>query len=282
MGLLILTDSSCDMDLGEQKTLGITILPIRVYFGEEVYTEGENLTKPRFYSMLAAAEVLPKTAQISPAEFEDAFRPLVEAGDEILLLPISRELSGTYQSALLAKEAFPGASIHVVDTLTTTFGLSLLIRQAVALRDKGLTGEEVARELTALVPRLRLFAVVDDLKYLKMGGRLSSAGAVVGSLLHIKPLISIVDGKVVSISKARGLKSAFQQIADLVAAEGVDTAYPAAYGHSNDPAIMEELRAVIDGSDNSPGFGQAYTVDIGPVVGTHIGPGCTGVAFVKK
>ncbi len=278
MALRILTDSSCDLELGEQEALRITILPIRVYFGEEVYTEGENLTKPAFYSMLAAADTLPKTAQITPAEFEDAFRPLVEAGDEILLLPISRELSGTYQSALLAKEAFPGASIHVVDTLTTTFGLSLLIRQAVALRDQGMTGEEAARELTALVPRLRLFAVVDDLKYLKMGGRLSSAGAVVGSLLNIKPLISIAGGKVVSIAKARGLKAAFRQIADLVAAEGVDAAYPAAYGHSNDPAIMEELRAVID----EAGFGPVFTVDIGPVVGTHIGPGCTGFAFVKK
>ena len=279
MALRIFTDSSSDIDVNRQKELDITILPLRVFFGDTCYVEGENLTKEEFYTMLAQADELPKTAQFTPMEFEELFRPLVEAGDEILVLPISKELSGTHQAALLAKEAFPDAPIYVVDTQNVTFGLGLLVYEALNLRDRGLHAADIYDAITALVPRVRLYAVIDDLKYLKMGGRLSSAGAMVGTLLGIKPIVSIEGGKVVSVAKARGQKAGFQTIRELVEADGIDFDYRVAYGHSNARPLMDELMKVMQGCADTDHllFG-----DIGPVVGTHAGPGCAGIAFIKK
>lgn len=279
MALRILTDSACDMDLAQQEALDLNILPIKVFFGEKVYVEGENLSKEQFYSMLAAATELPKTAQITPLDFEETLRPWVEAGDEVVILPLSRELSGTYQSALLAKDVFPQAPIYVVDTLNVTFGQALLVQAALQMREQGMNGADIFQAITALVPRIRLYAVIDDLKYLRLGGRLSSAGAVVGSLLGIKPLISIEAGKVVSIAKARGQKAGYQMILERVQKDGVDQAYPVYFGHSNAPGMMAELAEVIRSSSALP---PAYESAIGPVVGTHAGPGCTGIAFVAK
>lgn len=130
MALRILTDSACDIDLSLQDSLDLKILPLKVFFGEKSFVEGENLSKDAFYRMLAVSPELPKTAQINPTDFEEVLRPWVEAGDEVLILPLSRELSGTYQSALLAREAFPDAPIYVVDTLAVTFGQALLVRAA--------------------------------------------------------------------------------------------------------------------------------------------------------
>lgn len=279
MALRIFTDSSCDIDLSRQEELDLTILPLRVIFGDTCYVEGENLTRDQFYAMLEQAEELPKTAQYTPMEFEDLFRPLVEAGDEILVLPISKEMSGTYQAALLAREAFPDAPIYVVDTLNVTFALGLLVMEALALRDQGLDAAGIYDAVTALVPRVRLYAVIGDLKYLKMGGRLSSAGAVVGTLLGIKPLIAIEDGKVISIAKARGQKAGFQMIRERVEADGIDFSHIVAYGHSNARPMLEELMETMKGCADTE---RLFIGDIGPVVGTHAGPGCAGIAFIKK
>lgn len=279
MALRIITDSSCDIDLSRQEELDVTILPLRVMFGDDCYVEGVNLTKEEFYTMLSQTEELPKTAQITPAEFEDTFRPLVEAGDEILVLPISKELSGTHQAALIAKEAFPGAPIYVVDTQNVTFGLGLLVLEALDMRNKGMHAAEIYDAITALVPRVRLYAVIGDLKYLKLGGRLSSAGAVMGTLLGIKPLIAIEGGKVISIAKARGQKAGFQMIRERVEADGIDFSHYVTYGNSNARPMMEELMAVMNDCVHTD---RLMTGDIGPVVGTHAGPGCAGIAFIKK
>ena len=279
MALRILTDSACDIDLSLQDSLDLKILPLKVFFGEKSFVEGENLTKDAFYRMLAVSPELPKTAQINPTDFEEVLRPWVEAGDEVLILPLSRELSGTYQSALLAREAFPDAPIYVVDTLAVTFGQALLVRAALEMRDRGLRAEDIFKAVTALVPRVRLYAVIDDLKYLRLGGRLSSAGAVMGTLLGIKPLVHIEEGKVVSLAKARGHKAGSQMILERVREEGVDQDYPVYFGHSNAPAMMEELAELIRSACALP---QTYESAIGPVVGTHAGPGCTGIAFIAK
>ncbi len=279
MALHILTDSACDIDLSQQEKLHFTILPLKVFFGDTCYIEGENLTKEQFYTMLAASSELPKTAQINPLDFEEVIRPWVEAGDEILILPLSKELSGTYQSAILAKESFPDAAIYVVDTLNVTFGQALLVQAALDMREQGMKAKEIFEAITALVPRVRLYAVIDDLKYLRLGGRLSSASAVVGTLLGIKPLIALQDGKVVSIAKARGQKAGYQMIVEKVREDGIDGDYPVYFGHSNAPEMMKELAELMNSSVSLP---DVYESDIGPVVGTHAGPGCTGIAFIAK
>ena len=279
MAVRILTDSSSDLPFSMQEQWGIDILPLRVLFGDKEYVDGRDLSREEFYTLLSEATELPKTAQITPHEFERAIGRYVEAGDEVVVLGISSELSGTYASALLAREQFPEAPVYVVDSRNVTFALALLVEIAVGLRDRGLGAEEIARTIESLRERVRLYAVIDDLKYLRMGGRLSAAGAVVGSLLGIKPIVTLADGRVESIDKVRGMKAGYQCVLERTEKDGIDTAYPVYFGHSNVPDAMRELQAaaaVRFELDSPRGCG------IGPIVGTHAGPGCVGIAFVAK
>ncbi len=278
MAVRIVTDSSSDLPFSCQEDWDITILPLRVNFGEEEFVDGE-LTAGQFYEKLAQAEELPKTTQIAPVEFEDVLRPYVEAGDEVLLLPLSRELSGTFASARIAREQFPDAEIYVADTLQVTFALALLVEAAVRLRDEGLSAREIAARLEELSGRIRLYAVIDDLKYLRMGGRLSAAGAVMGSLLGIKPIVTLQEGKVCSLNKARGMNAGCQMLLERMEKDGLDETYPVYFGNSNVHEAMEELRRM---AETRFPVKDAKACDIGPIVGTHAGPGCVGLAFVAK
>ncbi len=278
MALRIITDSSCDLPFSIQKDWNIDILSFHVLFGDNEYIDGQNLNRQQFYRLMSEAPTLPKTAQISPYEFKEVFNPYVQAGDEILVLPISKERSGTYNGALLAKASYTDASIHVVDTLNVTFALALLVEVAVKLRDEGLDAKSIVEKIDELKKRIRLYAVIDDLKYLKMGGRLSSAGAAVGTLLNIKPIISVVGGKVVGIDKARGQKAGYQSIINYAKKDGIDNSYPVYFGHSNFPDAMDKLK-ILAGEQLK--MNETRSADIGPVVGTHAGPGAVGLAFIS-
>jgi DegV family protein with EDD domain len=279
MAVRIITDSSCDHPFSIQDEWDIQILPFKLVFGEDEYVAGKDISTQQFYEKMSTTTVLPKTVQITPIEFEDVFRPYVEAGDEIVLLPISKEMSGTYNSALIAKEQFPGAPIYVVNTLNVTFALGLIVDIAVRLRNQGHDAKSIAEHIDRIKDRIRLYAVIGDLKYLKLGGRLSSAGAMVGTLLGIKPIICIRDGKVIGIDKARGLKAGYQTVLSYAQKDGIDTDYPVYFGHSNFPDGMADLQALYREKFNS---GETRSLDIGPIVGTHAGPGCTGIAFIAK
>lgn len=279
MAVRIITDSSCDHLFSKRDEWGIDILPLRVYFGEDEYIDGYNLTTEKFYQLLSEATELPRTSQITPLEFEDVMRPYIEAGDEIVVLTISKEMSGTHNSALITREQFPGAPIYIVNTLTVTFALALLVDLAVRMRDQGMDAKSIAEELDRLKDKTRLYAVIGDLKYLRMGGRLSSTGAVVGTLLGIKPIITIRDGKVINIDKARGMKAGYQSVLSYTENDGIDNRYPVYFGHTNIPEALKELEtAAKDRLD----FDEACFCNIGPIVGTHAGPGATGIAFIAK
>ena len=279
MAVRIITDSSCDHPFWVQEKWDIKMMSFKVIFGDKEYVEGKTLTNQQFYELMHAATEIPKTVQILPVEFEEVFRPYAEAGDEMVVLPISKHMSGTYNSALMAKEWFPDAKIYVVDTLNTSFGLGLLIDMAVRFRDQGMGAKEIAERIDSIKEKVRLYAVIGDLKYLKMGGRLSSAGAAVGALLGIKPIVCIRDGKVIGIDKARGMKAGYQTVLSYAEKDGIDTDYPVYFGHSDFPDGMAELRAMYN---ERFGVGEIHTSEIGPIVGTHAGPGCAGIAFVAK
>jgi len=278
MAIRIITDSSCDIPHSIQSELGIDIIPMIVTFGQEEYLDGRDMDATRFYELLRQTEELPKTTQLTPHQFEEIIRPYVEAGDSVILMPISSELSGTYTNACIAAKSFSKSDVAVIDTLAVTFSLGLLIRIAVKLRDDGVLFEELVNKINDIKSRIRLFAVVADLKYLRMGGRLSSAGAVVGSILGIKPIITIKDGKVHNIDKVRGMRAGYQSVIDHAKKHGIDSEYPIAFGHSDLPEAMTELMAAASDLE----YKDFYTSNIGPIVGTHAGPGATGVAFVAK
>ena len=275
----IVTDSTSDLSPARREALGVDVIPLSVHFGEEVFRDGVDITNAEFYDRLSKAETLPTTSQINPEVFADLFQKYLDQGDEIVGIFISGAMSGTCQSALIARDMVDGEDrIHVVDSRTVTFALGLLVEVAASLRDQGLSAGELAARLEELAGRLRLLAVVDTLKYLKMGGRISTASAVVGALLNISPIITIENGLVEGIGKARGRKAAFQWIAKRMEKEAPDLSLPVAFGHSNAPEAMAECQAFFA---DMIGAATVYASDIGSVVGTHAGPGATGIVYFR-
>ena len=212
----IVTDSSCDLSPKRCAELGVDMLPITVNFGEESYRANIDISNEEFYEKLAAAEELPHTAQITPAQFQEIFMPYKESGDDVVCLFISSKMSGTLQSARVAANILGAENILLPDTLHVTFALGLLVEEAVKMRDAGLSGPQIVEKIQELIPRIRLFAMIEDLKYLKMGGRLSATSALVASILGICPIITLKDGLVEVVGKARGKKAAFAAIRKFV------------------------------------------------------------------
>lgn len=275
----IITDSTSDISQQRGAQLGIDILPLTVNFGSESYKDGVDISIEAFYAKLAQAETLPFTSQINPNEFEEIFSRYLNAGEEMVYLGISSELSGTMQSAYLARNTLDSPDIHILDTKTTTFSLALLVEEAVKLRDAGHSAQEIASRIDALSRRTSLIACVDTLKYLKMGGRLSAASAAVGEILSIRPLISLVQGKVEAVGKARGRKAAFKSMLKLVEKEGVDEDYPVSFGHSNSPEILQEC---LDFFAPYVDTKNALICNIGCTIGTHAGPGAVGIGYIRR
>ena len=275
----IVTDSSCDLSLERCAELGVDMLPITVSFGEESYRANLDLTTEDFYQKLAAADELPHTAQITPAQFQEYFKPFVDSGDEVVCLFISSKMSGTLQSATVAKDILGATNIYLPDTLNVTFALGLLVEEAVKMRDRGLTAPQIVEEIQGLVPRVRLWAFIDDLKYLKMGGRLSASSALVASILGICPIITLKDGLVEVVGKARGKKAAFAAIRKFVEKEPISGDYCVTVGHANVP---ENCKAFEEYMGDLLKKREVHTQAIGSIVGTHTGPGAVGLAYIKK
>lgn len=275
----IITDSTCDIMKEEQEKMGITVLSLIVNFGEEMYKDGVEMTRQEFYDKLEKAQTLPTTSQINPAEFEEVFQKAIDNGDEVVCILVSSELSGTYQSAVIAANIVDPDKIHLVDSCSATIGLSILLKEAVRLRDAGYSAKEIANTIQSLSKRVRLFAVIDTLKYLKMGGRLSATSAMIGSILGIHPIIEVKDGKVTAIDKSRSTKSGLQKLQECLEREPADFSYGFAYGHSNSEERLEKcmdyLKPYVQTDD-------IIIRNIGSVVGTHAGPGVVGIAYIIK
>jgi DegV family protein with EDD domain len=275
----IITDSTSDITQEDAAALGITVVPLTVHFGEDVFKDGVDLTVHDFYEKLAVAEALPTTSQVPPGEFTPLFQRFIDAGDDVVGIFISSEMSGTYQSAEVARALIDKDNIFVIDSRTATFELALLVRLAVRFRDKGMSAAEINRLIRELIRRVRLYAVVDTLKYLKMSGRISTTTAFVGGLLGINPIIAITDGRVESVGKARGVKAGLKMVRDLVQANPPDPDYLFMFGNSNVP---EAQREAVQYFTNEFGITDYAEADIGITVGTHVGPGAVGVAYIAK
>ena len=276
----IITDSTCDIPRERWAELGITVIPLTINFNGRIYKDGYDLGHREFYEKLEKTHKLPTTSQVNPGEFEVAFENELGEGDEIIGIFLSSELSGTFQSAHIAANAVCPERIFVVDSRVASFGLALLVLEAVKMRDSGkYTAAEMAKTLQKLALRIRLVGVVDTLKYLKMGGRLSSGAAAVGSALGITPLLQVYDGSVSVIGKVRGEKGGLKALQNYMTKHVPDFRYPIAYGHSN---AQERLERTVKYLKTYTGNTPIYTSWIGSVIGTHTGPGVIAVAYVEK
>ena len=275
MGIRIIVDSTAD--LTAQVRERVVVVPLTIHFGEEEYVDGVNITAREFYEKLAVCKTLPSTSQASPYAFSAAFGQAVADGDEVVAIVVSSKLSGTYQSALIAAEDYPG-KIHVVDSRNIAIGAAILTEYALCLADRGHSAGEIAAILTNARDRVRLMAVVDTLEYLQRGGRLSKTAAIAGGLLSVKPVIGLIDGEIKVLAKGRGNKQANSLMNQEIAKAVIDEGMPAMLGYTGtEDSLLHKYREECSlwGADIPESI-------VCGVVGTHAGPGAVAVAFFAK
>ena len=276
----IIVDSTAD--LRPETAARVDVVPLSVFFGDQAYVSGVTITPRQFYEMLVESDVLPTTSQPAPYLFEEAYEKAVSEGYEVICLTCSGKLSGTHQSANIAAAAFAD-KVHVLDSGTIAIGLGVLVEYALELVDRGLTAEEILRELMQKRERIRILALVDTLEYLKKGGRISSAVALAGGLLNIKPVISVNGGEIRLLGKARGSRQGNNLLVQEIGkAGGVDFTGPVMLGYTGlSDALLQKY--IQDSAALWEGHLENLPVSIvSSVVGTHVGPGAVAVAFFAE
>lgn len=273
----IVVDSTADLlpELRRQ----VDVVPLTVHFGQQEYVDGVTIQAEEFYRKLADCKELPTTSQATPFDFDKVFEPIIAEGDTVVAIVVSSRLSGTYQSARIAAEDYPG-KVFVVDTLQVAISSSVLVAYALDLVQKGMGAAEIAEELTAVREKVHLMAVVDTLEYLQKGGRVSKTVAIAGGLLNVKPIIGLTEGEIKMLGKARGNKQANALMNKEIARLGVDFSKPILLGYTGtDDALLRKYME--ESSDLWEGRVLPATI-VSAVIGTHAGPGAVAVAFFSK
>lgn len=279
MCVRIIVDSSTDVS--EEYREKIQFVPLTVRFGDKEYLDGVELSKHQFYEMLVESDALPTTSQATPAAFAEYLESVASAGDSAVVITLSSKLSGTYQSAVLAAEDYP--NIYVVDSQSVAIGTGVLAQYAVELAQQGMGAEEIAQVLTQQREKVCVVALLDTLEYLKKGGRISKTVAFAGGVLNIKPVVTIQDGAVALIGKARGSRNGNNLLVEKIReAGGVDFGRPVLLGYTGLSSTLlekyvEDSKALwADHVDKLDGC------LLCSVIGTHAGPGAVAVAFFRK
>lgn len=278
MAVRIITDST--VDIPDKYSSLFTVVPLTVSFGETDYIDGVTISKQEFYRKLTSSPELPKTSQATPDAFIKVFREITEQGDEAVVITVTSRLSGTYQSACLAAEDFP--NIRVVDSLNVSIGSGILAEYALRCASRGMGLDELARHLSDKRDEIGLVAMVDTLEYLKKGGRISGAAAFAGGVLGIKPVVTVRDGLLTVLGKARGSKKANNLLAEQIRKDGVDFSLPLLLGYTglSDDMLQQYIE---DSQSLWKGHVEGLDcVQLSSVIGTHAGPGAVAVAYFKS
>ncbi len=279
MSVQIIVDSS--VDVAERFRERLHIVPLIIHFGEEELIDGVTINKEQFYRRLVESEQLPFTSQASPVAFQKVYEEVTQAGDSAVVITLASKLSGTYQSACIAAGDFD--NIYVVDSQTAAIGAGVLTEYALARAEAGADARELASELEQKREDVCLVALLDTLEYLKRGGRISKTAALAGGLLNIKPMITVRDGEVVLIGKARGSKQGNSLLVEKIrACGGIDFDLPILLGYSG--LSGESLETYVEYSHDlwERGTEILDKTCISGVIGTHTGPGVVAAAFFRK
>lgn len=275
----IITDSLCDMTMDYAKELNIDIMPLTVRFGETDYKCGVELSNEDFYDKLENSGVAPSTAAVNPFDFEEIFIKYIDAGDEVVAILFSKYMSATFQSATIAADNIQSEHLRLIDCENGAMGQALLIETAVTMRDNGLSADEIADNIRALLPKTMTYIVVDTLEYLKRGGRISKSAALIGGLMKLHPVLQVVADGAKPIDKVKGKKSCNAWLINKLKEQPADTDYKLVIGHSNAPDRAEAFKEqLIEAGITN----EIFITCIGPVVGTHIGPNCLGIGYIEK
>jgi DegV family protein with EDD domain len=277
MAVRVVTDSACDLPPEVCEQLGIEVVPLTIRFGDREYVDRKELTTEAFWQQLEKASVLPETAAPSVGAFEEAFRALhADGADGIVCVNLSAQLSATMQSAQVAAKALDGlCAIEVIDSETASMGIGNLVLHAARRAADGADVETIASEVADRRRRQRLFATLDTLEYLKKGGRIGGARALLGSMLSIKPIISVVDGAVEEAGKVRTRSKALQFIVDKIPEGNVESICVLHSAAADLDAFLDKVQPKVPGAEMIVGR-------IGPVVGVHVGPGAIGLTWIER
>lgn len=279
MAVKFIIDAGCDLTAQQAAELDVILIPMTICFDNKEYRSGIDLSHEDFYKMLTEEKELPTTSQPTPYEFEAVYQKIKDNGDEAVVLCVSSALSGTYQSASIARDGYEDC-IYVVDTRAVSLAQKILLDYAISLKKHGISAKEIVQELECKKSDVCAYGAVETLDYLIKGGRLSKTAGAVGSVLGIRPVLYLCDGALSVAGKARGAKGAITMTHNLVAEVGVDFTMPFAIGYTgNDPQViipyLDAPNSVWNGHD-VPVF------NVGSTVGTHTGPGLFITAFFKK
>ena len=277
MSIRIIIDSTTDIP--ERVLHQVEVVPLTVSFGDEEYLDGIDLSRGDFYRKLEAGQILPKTSQPSPEAFAEVFQRIHEAGDEGVFISVASALSGTCQSAAIAAADYP--EISVVDSQNVAVGTGILAEYALLLISRGITREELTQKLEKKREDICLIAMLDTLEYLKRGGRISKTAALAGGILNIKPVITVKEGEILILGKARGAKKANNLLVELAEKNGVDYSLQILLGYAgtSDELLqnyIHDSRKLWEGHVENLEYAQICSV-----VGTHTGPGAVAAAFFR-
>ena len=283
MKLYIAADSSCDITQEEAKEMGITVIPNEIHFGETIYHTGADLTNEQFYEKLVNGDVLPKTSMINPAQYSQVMKEGLASADYVIVIPLSRMLSGSYNSALIAKDTFSldeQKRIRVLDCLTVIAGQRIMIDEILKNKDD-MEIDTLCDYILTLSKRIRIYATVGTLDYLFKGGRVSRIQYNLGRLINIKPVIKVIGGEVKVSAKAHGTKNALKTQIEKLEKHEIDYNYPIYLMYGIDTELLDSLLKECENNEHIK-LENLKKVQIGPTIGTHVGPLAAAVIYIRK
>jgi DegV family protein with EDD domain len=275
----IVTDSASDLPPEVAKRSGITVVPLVVSFGAESFRPGVNLTTDEFWERMTAPDApFPTTAAAAPGDFLAAFQAAFDGGaDSVVCITVSGDLSGTLKAAQVAASQLPDRDVHVVDSRTASMGHGMLAQIAAELASAGVSGAEIARVVEHRKADVALYVALDTLEYLKRGGRISGARAAIGTMLNVKPIITVVNGIVENADRVRSRPRARERVLELLTAKPLERA---SLLHTTNADVEEFRERFLERSKLDPSKVQVMLV--GPSVGPHLGPGCVGATIILR
>lgn len=276
----IIADSACDLDLKYLKELGVHMIPLSVHFGNEIYYDRETIEPGAFYKKLTEYEELPKTSQVTPAIFVEEYKKYIADGYHIIAICFSSGLSGTYQSACIAKEMLRTEKVTVIDSKAASVGFGLIVRTAALMVKDGKSKEEIIERIEFMRDRMEHIFAVGSLEMLKRGGRISTAQAVMGKLLNVKPILQIQNGYIIPYDKVRGEKGVIKRIIETMKERGHEIeSQVIGLNFAGDTKLCIQLK---DEIRNEFGIKEFVVSEIGAAIGSHAGPGTVSVFFLRK
>jgi DegV family protein with EDD domain len=273
----IVTDSTCEAPKEVMNHPAVHVVPLSVVFGQTALSDELDITREEFWKRLPTADPPPSTSQANPGDFEDLFRRYSEGGHEVISILLSSKLSGTYSSAIVAKESLPGRPIDIVDSLSISVGLGIMVAKALEMVEAGKTRQQIVDHMMQMRDNVHILFALDTLEYIQRGGRIGKATVLVGTLLRFKPLLEIKDGEVTAAGRVRtrrkALETMIELLSQLVPQRGPAVKLGVAEGEAKQDAVM--VAQSMKECFQTP---HIIMSTLGPVIGTHVGPGVIGAA----